>query len=1129
MKNILFSFEIKENKHLLGFKIFVVFILVLLLGVFQTPKVYAQSKKVTIVSEKITIKQVMIEIEKQTGYMFVYNPKDVDVNQSMKINVRNSTVANVLKDILKPIDIVYEMNNNNILLKVKQKTPVQETKQTSLGADCHIVGSILDKDGTPIVGASIIIKGSNGQGTITDVDGLFKLDTKEGATLEISYIGYVKQELKVGKSKKLRVVLQEDNKILDEVVVVGYGNQRRLNIAGSVASIKSEDLAKSPVASVSNALSGKLPGLITLQSTGLPGSDEASLQIRGFDAPLVLIDGAEGDINNLDANEIESVSILKDASAAIYGSRAGNGVILITTKRGIKGKPTLTLNTSFTWQGITNMPKMVSSGQYAELRRESHIQSGQSEDTAPYTLEEIQKFYDGTDPQYPNTDWYGLLIRDWSPQQQHNISIRGGSDNIKFYGFLGYMKQETFFKRSGSNYKRYNIRGSIDATITRDLSASMDFSLVVGNRDYTLRNPNDNIWGDFWNTYPIYPASLPDPTKIPYADGAGTGGAHITTDRNLSGYSDTRTQETRFIGELVYKFRWLEGLQAKTRLEYTQTNISTKNFAKPVPFYKYDYASDTYTLAGSFNKTATLEYNLPNARKMMYQTSLSYKNCFNKIHDINALVLFEAIDDYSNTVTAARTNFLTSAIDEMLAGSTEGITNSGWSSEMGRMSWVGRLNYSLMDRYIMEATFRADASAKFPKESRWGYFPSVLLAWRINEEPFMKSIKDLDALKLRLSYGESGNDNVSNFAYLTGYDITSRATGGSYVFGNNRYLGILPKGLANSNLTWEKMKFYNVGFDFSLWKSLLYGTFDAFYRKREGIPGTRLKTLPSTFGATLPLENLNSINTRGFELSLATSGNYYGIHWNISGNISWARSKWNYYEEPGYEDADQRRLNKLTGEWTDRTFGYVAAGLFTSQEEIDNLPYDQDLRGNITLRPGDIKYLDVNDDKVIDWRDQVEIGQGTVPTWFYGFNPSVTYKNFDFNILFQGAFGFDVIAHLDDKTEDFFSNRWTESNNNPNALIPRTGGAGSNSWMSSFWLVPGDYLRIKSLNFGYTFKNNSLKSAGVESIRAYFSGSNLYTWSKLKKYGLDPEVPSGKGSWYYPQHRDLSIGLSVIF
>lgn len=1112
--------------------------------------------RITIHIDNESMADALGKIETASGVPFSYEKNLLNNIPVPAQSFRKETLSTVLDRLLTKIGYSYELINKNVVIapnsaRSVSTTAAVDTEAYSRTRDSRtrvgqlqitnrlepmvagqlqrqtIAGTVKDEQGQPLAGVSVTVKGST-RTVMTDENGNFNIAANAGEVLVLTFVGFQPQEVTVSASRAVDVVLIADVQNLNEVVVVGYGTQKRVNLAGSVSSISGDEITKTPVASVSNTLAGRLPGLITLQSTGLPGSDNATLKIRGFDGPLVLIDGAEGNINAIDANEIESISVLKDASASIYGARAGNGVILITTKRGQIGKPTLTFNTSATWQGITNMPRMASSGQLAEMRREGHIQGGQPEATAPYTLEEIEKFYQGGDVQYPNTDWYDLLIRTWSPQQQHNLSVRGGSEKIKYYGTLGYLKQETFFKRSDAGFQRYNLRSNIDATIIEGLTARMDLSTSISMRDYTTRNLDDNIWGDFWNTQPMYPAEFPDKDKIPYAEGGGTGGAHITTDRELSGYSDRRSQDLRAVFELAYDFRPIPGLKAKALVDYMQNYSSTKNFSKPVPFYRYDFAADIYTHAGAFGSTANLSYNLPSGRQILSQGSLAYDRVFNNVHDLSVLALFESTDYYDDFVAAARSNFLTPEIDQMLAGSTEGMTNNAGTTEMGRMSWVGRLNYSFDNRYIVEATLRADASAKFPPATRWGYFPGVSLAWRLEQEAFLSDFQALDALKLRASYGASGNDNVGNFAYITGYDISGSATGGSYIWGSSRYPGILSKGLPNPRLTWEKLKIYNAGTDFSFWKGQLYGSLDAFYRERTGIPANRLITLPSTFGASLPAENLNSTDTRGFELMLATRGQAADLNWNIRGNISWARSKWIYYEEPEYVDTDQERINKRTGQWTDRTFGYLADGLFTSQEQIDNLPYDQDLRGNTTLRPGDVRYLDSNGDQVIDWKDQVEIGQGTVPTWIVGLNPTFQYKGFDLDFLLQGAFGFDVVASINGNSEEYYNNRWTTENNNGNAIIPRLGGAASNGWLSDYRLVQGDYLRLKTVNIGYTFKKELLGSVGIQSLRLFASGVNLFTLSALNKYALDPEMPSGRGSLYYPQQRNLSFGLTLV-
>lgn len=528
-------------------------------------------------------------------------------------------------------------------------------------------------------------------------------------------------------------------------------------------------------------------------------------------------------------------------------------------------------------------------------------------------------------------------------------------------------------------------------------------------------------------------------------------------------------------------------------------------------------------VAGSYNTKATLTENYSRSTTLTQQYSLIYDNTFNEKHQVSALALLELIDYDSNGLGAGRIDFLTPLIEQMYAGSTEGMTTTGWANEMARASFVGRLNYNYKGRYLIETIIRADASAKFAKGQRWGYFPSVSLGWNLGEESWMKNLGFVDNMKLRASYGESGNDGVGNFQYLEGYAMQSYP----YMLGGTSSMGLYSTGIANPFLSWENMKIYNAGLDFSFWSRRLYGTVEGFYRLREGIPGTRSTSLPSTFGATLPTENLNAIADRGFEILLGTSGNWSDLRYDISGNISYSRAKWHRYDEPEYEDLDQLRLNKLTGAWTDRSIGYISDGLFTSQEEIDYLEYDYvDLGGNQNLKPGDVKYVDVNGDHHLDWRDQQEIGKGTLPHWMYGFNIGLQYKDFDLTGLFQGAFGYSTYVNgLADVTTLKYDLRWTEENNDPSAAVPRLGGSGS--WGSDYWLKNTAYLRLKNMSIGYNIPKGLLNRIGVEKLRIYVAGTNLFTLSTISKYGVDPEVASGNITRYYPQQRTISFGVNL--
>ncbi|WP_373201058.1 TonB-dependent receptor [Phocaeicola vulgatus] len=1083
--------------------------------------IHSQNARITFTKNNATLESVLNEIENQTDYLFIIN-SNIDTHQKVSVRADDTPVSKVLDKLFHDTEIHYTMEGSHIVLSNKpQPAILQQTRK--------ITGRILDENGEPLIGVSVMLKGTS-NGTITNIDGDYTLsgDITDKSVLEVTYIGMKKQEITVGNRTRINITMTSDNEMLDEVIVVGYGTQRKGNLTGSVSAIKSEKLTIAPIGNVTNALAGQLPGLIVKQTSGIPGSDGSTLRIRGFDAPLVIVDGIEGDFNNIDASQIESISILKDGAASIYGARAGNGVILVTTKRGIDSKPVISLNTSFTLQGQTNVIKPGSSGQRAEWLREEHINKGLPMEQVPYTEEQIQKYYNGTDPNYLNSDWYDAVIRDWAPQQNHNLSIRGGSNKIKYYGYIGYNDQETIVKTGGGSYKRYNVQSNIDAKITDRLSFTLDMLLTKENQFFPTVGSgfgHSNFWSIIYDSDPRYPIYLPDRSKLSYG-GLSYGNALFASNTNLGGYSDTDKNRIRANGGLIYEFKYVKGLKAKMSISYDTYNQNYKYFNKQGKFYSYNIDSDTYTFERASQDPTGVTEVFGRGYSLTQQYSLQYERLFKEKHRVSALALFETIDYNDKNVETGRTGFMSTILDQLFAGNGTTSFNNGWESEMGRASWVGRINYSYMDKYLIETILRADASAKFPQNSRWGYFPSVSLGWVLSQESFMKSLKAIDNIKLRASYGESGNDNVGSFKYLAGY-----AFDGSYKIGDEIKSGLYAVGLANPILTWETMKIYNGGIDLSFFNRKLYGTVDAFYRVRDGIPGSRSVSLPSSFGAELPLENLNSIDTRGWELNLGTSGNFGNFMYDISGNLSWARSKWRKYDEPIYSDPDQERIYKREGRWTDVRYGYISDGLFTSQAEIEALDFTyKDLNGNSSLRPGDIKYVDLNGDKVLDWKDQKEIGKGTLPTWTYGFNMNFKYHGFDLSALFQGAFGYTTYIDLTKAASTLkYDNRWTEKENNPNSLVARPGGASTNKYYSDFNNHNTAYLRLKNLSIGYELPKGLVSKAGIQQLRIYIAGTNLFTLSSLHKYGVDPEVPEGSPAYYYPQQRTLSVGLNLSF
>ena len=1075
----------------------------------------AMAQNISLKLTNVPVKSAMAQLEKQSPYSFVYKVGDVDTDKTVSVNATNLTDA--LDQIFLGQDVSYDVQGTKIVVtKGKGKASQSVAKR-------NIAGMVVDNNGAPAIGAFVLEKGTN-NGAVVDMDGHFALSVNPGATLAVSCLGFTDQEIPIGTQNSFNITLLEEKQSLDEVVVVGYGAMRKGNVTGSIATVKNDEITKAPAASTINTLGGRLPGLISKQQSGQPGYDQAEISIRGFDNAIWIVDGVEMNFNLVDASQIESISILKDASASIYGSRAGNGVILVTTKRGVSQKPTITVNSSLTMQGITRFQTMASAGEYATMQNEAYLYSGQPAENKPFTDEQVRKYFDGTDPQYPSTNWFEYLTRKWAPLNQHNISVRGGNEKIKYFGFLGYMGQESMWKYNGGDFKRVNLQSNIDASITDRLSLQFDLSAIKTWNKTTLRPQtiglSNSVWQDLWSTYPIYPATLPDPTKISYADGAGSGGVHSQSNREIGGKSDDFGLILNGTVSLKYNFKYIKGLMAKYLVNYYEDQNDIKTFDLPTDFYTYDYASDTYTLKASLGEFAEMEQTHKFNKKFMTQASLNYDRRFGTDHALSALALFETIDYSSNYLYAKRIKFLTPSIEQLFAGSTDGMQNDGSSTEMGRMSVVSRVNYSYKDRYLLETTFRADASAKFSPNKRWGFFPSVSLGWRISEEPWMAGTRDvLDALKLRASYGESGNDAVINFQYLSGYQV-----GGYYLIGSSSQSGIVSTGIANPDLTWEQMTIYDTGLEWSFLNRAFYGEADVFYRTREGIPATRIQTLPNTFGASLPQENLNSMNNRGFELVLGSAKTFGDFSYDISANLSWSRAKWDHFEESEYDDPDQERINKKSGQWVDRTFTYRTDGLFTSQAEIDALPYDQDLKGNTTLHPGQVKILDDNGDGKVDWRDQVEVGKGSMPHWMAGMDINMRWRDFDLSALFQGAFGYSTMIGLHNLSKEYYDLRWTEENNNKWAW-PRTGSGAS----GDFNLRQGAYLRMKQLTVGYNLPKTVLNRLGVQNFRIYLAGVNLLTLDKLRKYHIDPEVPSGQAFSYYPQQKTISFGLNLSF
>lgn len=994
----------------------------------------------------------------------------------------------------------------------------------------RISGRVLNEAGEVMKGVSVGFKHKN-TSTFTDEQGQFVIEAGKQDTLVFTYMGFVSQEVAVESNERLDIVMVESQNALDEVVVVGYGTQKKANLTGAVATMDSKQLSVVPAANVSALMAGNLPGLMAVQRSGEPGNDDVSFNIRGFGSALVVVDGIVGrNFSRLDPNEIESITVLKDAaSTAVYGVSGGNGVVLVTTKKGTVGKPEFNYTFNYGLQHVTNYPRFVTSEEFAILKNEAAVNAGGS---PVFTPEEVEKFRNGSDPlNYPNVDYYDLFVRDYTPQIQHNATVRGGSDRIKYFFLLGQTDQMAMWKGGNQDYRKYNFRSNVDAQITDGLRISLDLGARTENRNNLVQ---DAYLMASWMQYqwPIVNPYTPD-GKIQNSNY----GLIAYLDRDLTGY--IRNQVNAIQGNLTidYQIPFVPGLSAKVTGVRDLYFEDRKQWMKKYGLYTWDPATQTSTQTGA-RENNTLDLSNSKMVASRIQASLNYSRSFQENHNVGAMVLYEEMEDISTSLGGTRINYVV-PIDQIFAGPTRDQTNRGTASDNGRQSIVGRFNYDYKNKYLFEYSFRYDGSPRFPPEYRWGYFSGYSAGWRISDEQFFSRYTSVvDNLKLRASYGQLGNDNTGNFKFITGYTYPVR----SYILGGSAVTnGFVDAGLANPNITWEEINMLNLGLDVGLWRGLLTMEVDVFSRWRKNILAKRALQIPITFGAALPDENLNEDLVRGFEITLGHNNRINDVAYNISGNVSFTRAKMTHVEQGAFNSQYHNWRNNEENRYTNRFNGLKAIGQFQSYDEIKSAPI-QDGYTNSTLRPGDIKYDDFNGDGVINTEDYQPIGRGYNPEINFGINMGGSWKNLSVSMLWQGSANFSMYQEHyliqpfanDMSTYAYFMDRWHLSDiNDPNSewipgKYPATinDGAPNNKMLSSFWLQDASYLRLKSLNITYRFTAKAFSKIGLKDMAFTLSGYNLLTFTGMEY--TDPEAPTGRLS-YYPQQKTYNAGVSVTF
>lgn len=1012
-----------------------------------------------------------------------------------------------------------------------------------------IKGTVTDANGEALPGVNVVIKGVSG-GVATDINGNFNITIlNENAILVFSFVGYESQEITVGSQRSLSVILKEDSWLIDEVVVVGYGTQKRETLAGSVAAVSSKQIVATKNTNVQNLLTGKLPGLRVVQKTSEPGQFTNQFDIRGLGSPLIVIDGVpRGDLPRMDPNDIESISILKDASAAIYGVRAANGVILVTTKRGEKGKAKIEYSGYYGIQTPAEILQPINAYERALLFNETTMRNT----TSPVKTYDDAYFEQLKNGELPDTDWYGEILNNTAPQKQHNISVSGGGEKVDYYFNFGYSDQGSFFKTNSANYNRYNLRSNVNAQITDNLTAGVRLNMIM---DETNRQnyATTDIFKALWRSRPNDPVYANDTEPYYYHPDDITNVVPMI-DPNESGYISNKRNIFQSNMYLDYQMPFIKGLSAKFMFSYDKTYDDNTNFRKEFNEYRYNAANSTYQPYTINSKTSLNRY-YGNSFSRLWQASLNYGRTFFDHHNINALVLYE--ESYNQGYNFNAFRYFDIPIPYLFAGNaTDQQGNGSGLSESANRALIGRLNYDFMGKYMAEFSFRYDGSSKFPKGSQWGFFPSVLLGYRISEESFIKdNIFFLNNLKLRGTWGQLGDDSASQFQFVEGFDYPQSGhdrtrTPQGTIFGNTFVNGLGFRNAPNPNITWFTATMLNVGIDADMWNSLLGFSVDLFQRDRDGLLATPDIVAPGTFGAGMSQANMNADRTKGLEVELRHRYNINDFSYNISGYVSLTRTMRTKIMQPERSNSYDYWRNNQINRYTDIWFGYGAAGQYQSYDEIANSIY-----ASAGTLPGDPIYKDWNGDGVIDGDDIYPIAtttnpvantndQRNYPLMNFGVTLSGQWKWIDLNVLFQGAamsyvsYGEQLLEPLawNGNALELLYDRWHPVDPDNDPYDP------SNQWISGYYpygrtradansefnIQNGAYMRLKSAEIGFTVpKNAFFTTVGVENLRVFVNGYNLLTFTKVR--GLDPEKPSEQSGYLYPLNRTFNFGGAITF
>ncbi len=1093
--------------------------------------VYSQTARFDLKIKNETLREVFSEIEKNSEYSIILKSGEVDLDEKVSVSVHQQTVDVILDQVLKKQGLQYEIKDRHIII-YKAKAAVEGIAQ----ADRKVItGTITDEAGLPVIGANVVEKGTT-NGSITDVDGHFTLTVSPDAVLEVSYIGYLKAEVRVKGKESFSIVLREDTQRLDEVVVVGFGTQKKVNLTGSVSSVSSKELESRPQPNVQNMIQGKVPGLQIVSNTGQPGRDGGSVTIRGKGSfgsssdPLVLIDGIVGSLSTLAPDDIESISVLKDAaSAAIYGARAANGVILVTTKKGKSGKAQVSYSFNYGFQQATALSDQVwESATYMKLYN-------QMADRIPgkvkYSQEMIDKYSDPNRDKnlYPDYNWMEETFKTGS-EMTHNLNVSGGTEKITYNVSLGYLKQDGLLPNH--DYKRYTGLMNLEAQVHERIKIGATSNFYNGKLDEPYYTNADLVLM-IVQSRPMTKPYLPDGSgRYSYLNMPESYGGEWQNRNPIWAMNETSRKVENWaanaqayaIVDFIKKDNMKLGWTTKAGFRYNDQFQNTHYPAHPEGYYylkESEYkagGADEYMYAVDFFPEKRVENEDQRIFYRMFYTTLDYSWNITDDHSLGALLGYQEESQSTRKLYGKRENYPSDSMTEIDGGSTSGQKLSGNISEYAIRSLFGRLNYAYKGKYLAEANFRYDGTSRIHPDNRWGIFPSFSGAWRVSEEAFVKdNVKWIDNMKLRLSWGKLGNSEIGNYPYQEVYTSTG------YIFDGAVQQGVIQKDLKDPSLKWEVTAVTDVGLDISLGKGLFSATVDWYNKITDRILSKA--AIPASVGMGAPTINYGKLRNRGFEFELGHKNRIGEVTYGLGFMASINKNEVLELRAPSYGSYIYE-VGKPYGEH----YLYIWDGIFQSEEDIANSPKHPN-----NPQPGDIKFKDLNNDGVIDGKDRTMV-EGVYPKMLYSFNFNVGYKDWDLSLFFQGIarrkiwtnfIGEAPFAQGASPTSKYL-NAWTPENTNTDVpalftqdYAPMTG------LRSTFNLKDASYLRLKNVQLGYNLPKVLLNKVGIDFLRVYFSGENLLTFTKYPDF--DPERSGDGCHAQYPHAKTYSLGLNLKF